>query len=294
MNSQAATEVQSNEDPKSMGSELAVLHIQGTKNYGVLVNLSDLWRYRELLYFFTLRDLKLRYKQTALGASWTILQPLLASGVFTILFAKVAKLPSDGVPYPLFCLAGLIPWNYFANSVVRASTSVVGNSNLIGKVYFPRFLIPFSSLLPGLVDFAVAQTVLFPLMLYYHLTPQFLSLVGVPLLLSIAFLFALGAGLWLSAINVRYRDVGNILPFMMQLWMFATPIIYPTSMVPEQYRWILALNPLTGVINGFRSVLLGSRWDLQGLITSLVVTGVVLITGALYFRRVEKSFADSV
>jgi len=272
----------------------AMLYIEGGKTLAEGISLKALWQYREMLYFFTLRDLKLRYKQTVLGAAWTLLQPLLTSGVFTLLFSKVARLPSDGVPYPLFCIVALLPWNFFANSLVRSATSLVGNGHLIGKVYFPRYLIPFAALLPGLVDFLIAQAVLIPLMLVYHFAPPLTCLLFMPLLGLMVFVFSLGMGLWLSAINVRFRDIGNILPFLMQLWMFATPIIYPASMVPAQYRWIMALNPMTGAINGFRSAFLGSPWDFSGLAISVGFTLLIFVSGSQFFRRVERYFADSV
>jgi lipopolysaccharide transport system permease protein len=258
------------------------------------LDLRELWRFRELVYFLALRDVKVRYKQTALGVAWVILQPLLAMGIFSIVFGQIARLPSEGVPYPLFVMAGLVPWFYFANATAGASGSVVGNTQLISKVYFPRLVIPVAAVLANLVDLAIGLVLELGLLTYFgvHLTPR---LVLVPALVVLVVLTALGISVWLSALDVQYRDVRYAVPFLIQVWLFATPIVYPASEVPERWRAFIALNPMAGVIEGFRWVLLGSPTSPAPLLaSSVVIVAVALGSGLLYFRRMERTFADVI
>jgi len=263
----------------------------------VPLKLRDLWQYRELLYFLTWRDLKVRYKQTALGAAWAVMQPLFTMLLFTLFFGKFARLPSDNLPYPLFAYAGLLPWTFFTNALTSAGNSLVGSSNLITKVYFPRLLMPGAAVLAGLADFACAFVVLTLLMLWYQV-PIGANLLLLPALVLLTAALALGVGLWLAAWHVKYRDVRYLIPFLIQSWMFATPIIYPASMAPEQYRRLFALNPLTGIIEGYRVALLGgingARFDWTALGISVLITLAVLVYAAYDFRRLESHFADLV
>lgn len=273
--------------------EEPLIKIRPSKGW-VALNLRDLWVYRELLYFLTWRDIKVRYKQTVLGASWAIIQPLFTMLIFTLFFGKLAKIPSDGVPYPIFAYAGLLPWMFFANAVTSSGNSLVGSSNLITKVYFPRMIIPGAAVAAGLVDFAIACVVLGGLMIYYSVALTW-SLLVLPLLVALTALLALGVGMWISAMNVRYRDVRYALPFLIQLWMFASPVIYPASLMPEKWRWVLWLNPLTGIIEGFRSALFGvNEFNSAALGLSTVITLAVLVYSAYTFRRMERVFADIV
>ena len=261
------------------------------------LRLGDLWLYRELIYFMTWRDLKVRYKQTVLGASWAVLRPFLSMVVFSIFFGGFAKVSSDGVPYPLFSFAGLLPWELFATALGVASRSLVNNSNMITKVYFPRLILPLSSILAALVDFLIAFVVMLGLMLYYRwpLSPYFWTL---PLFLLLAVVTALGVSLWLSALNVQYRDVGYVTPFLTQFWLFISPVVYPLSMVTnETLRFLMALNPMTGAVEGFRWALLGaSQQQAPGsiLMISSAVAVVLLVTGMFYFHRMERVFADMI
>jgi len=274
--------------------------IQATRGWASL-RLGDLWEYRELLYFMVWRDVKVRYKQTALGIAWIVLQPVLSMVVFSLLFGGLLKVPSNGVPYPIFLYSALLPWNYFAGSLTRASTSLVSSSNLISKVYFPRLTIPLSGVLSGLVDFAVSFCVLIALMALYRIapTPRVLLL---PAFLALAMLTALGFGLWLSALNVQYRDVNYLVPFLVQIWMYLTPVIYGATLLPEQFRWLLALNPMSLVTEGFRWALLGpaapasqiSQSSPALLVMPLVVVVVVSVTGLVFFKRTERTFADII
>lgn len=278
-------------------TEPLVIRIRPTRGW-VNLQLRAVWEYRELLYFLVWRDVKVRYKQTALGVLWIVLQPVVSMVVFSLLFGELLKVPSGGVPYPVFAYAALLPWNYFAGSLTRSSGSLVNSANLITKVYFPRLIIPISGVLSGLVDFAVAFVVLIGLALYYGiaLTP---ALLWLPLFLLLAVLTALGFGLWLAALNVRYRDVGYLVPFLVQLWMYVTPVIYGSTLIPERYRFLLALNPMTGVVEGFRWALLGSaapaaEMSVWTFGVSLAVVAVVLVSGAVFFRSTERTFADIV
>jgi lipopolysaccharide transport system permease protein len=256
--------------------------------------LLDLWEYRELLYFLFWRDLKVRYKQTLLGASWAILQPLVTTIVFTIFLGRVAKIGSDGLPYSLFVFSGLLPWQLFAFSLTQSSASLVNSQQLITKVYFPRLIIPVSATLVGLVDFVVSCFVLAVMMLYRHAVPT-IGIIFLPLLVLFAIVAALGAGLALSALNVRYRDVRHTIPFLIQIWMFATPIVYPMSSLPEKWRFLFGINPMVGVVEGFRWALFG-RWS--GNATMMIVSAASVVCmffiGLTYFRSVERSFADLV
>ena len=259
--------------------------------------LRAVWQYRELLYFLVWRDIKVRYKQTALGALWILLQPVASMVVFGILFGQLLKAPSGGAPYPLFVYAGLLPWNYFAGSLTRSSSRLVESAHLITKVYFPRLVIPISGVLSGLVDFAVAFLVLLGLMIYYGVVPG-LAVALLPAFMLLAIVIALGFGLWLAALNVRFRDINHLMPFLVQLWMYVTPVIYSSTLIPGRWRFLLGLNPMSGVIEGFRWALLGERLAARPagapFATSIIVAVLVLVTGALFFRRTERTFADLV
>jgi lipopolysaccharide transport system permease protein len=257
------------------------------------LHLRELWNYRELLYFLTLRDIKLRYKQTALGAAWVIIQPLFTMLLFTLFFGKLARMPSDNVPYPLFAYAGLVPWTFFSNSITNSGQSLVGNSTLISKVYFPRIYIPAGAVGAGLLDFAIASVLLLPMLIYYDVTITWRILL-LPAFALLATILALGIGMWLAALNVKYRDVRYAIPFLVQLWLFASPVIYPASIVPAKWKWVLAVNPVTGVIEGFRASILGKEFDVSTILSSVIVTSLILIFSFFAFRRVEDSFADVV
>jgi len=258
------------------------------------LRLSELWNYRELLYFFVWRDVKIRYKQTAIGILWVVLQPLLTMLVFTLFFGKLARMPSQGLPYPVFYLAAVVPWMYFSVALVTATNVVVEHQRMITKVFFPRLILPFSAVLSGLVDFAISFVVLIIFTLSYGIRPTVTALL-LPLFLILAVLTALGIGLWLSALNALYRDVRYLIPFLVQFWMLASPVAYPSSMVPERYRWIYGLNPMAGVIEGFRWALTG-RGQAPGsvLIASGAMVCVTLFGGLLFFNRMEGSIADRV
>jgi lipopolysaccharide transport system permease protein len=258
------------------------------------IDFKELWRYRELVFFLTWRDIKVRYKQALLGVSWAILQPLLTMAIFTLIFGVLLKTPSENIPYPLFSLTALLPWQLFATALQRSSVSLVGNANLLTKIYFPRLAIPLSSVFAALVDFGVSFLVLLGVMFYYRYWPGWNILWLIPMVL-LALLTALAVGLWLSALNVQYRDVQHMVPFIIQVWMYASPIVYPIETIPEGiWRYLYSLNPMVGVIQGFRWALLGgSPPDLTSLISILVVL-VLLISGLFYFRRMEKTFADIV
>ncbi len=256
------------------------------------IDLRELWAYRNLFLFLVWRDIKVRYAQTVLGAGWAILQPMLAMVVFTVIFGNFAKIPSDGVPYPVFSLAALVPWIYFSTALTTASNSLIANPNLITKVYLPRLVIPFAPVLAGLVDFAIALVILFAMMLAFGIVPSS-GVAVLPILVLIMMMAAAGIGCLLAALNVQYRDVKHIVPFLVQVLMFASPIVYPMSLVPEAYRVAYALNPMAGVIEGFRSVLLGTNSISWSLLSVSAVSSVVFLTiGALYFRRMERVFAD--
>jgi lipopolysaccharide transport system permease protein len=260
----------------------------------VALGLRELWRYRELLYFLIWRDVKVRYKQTVLGAAWAIIQPFFTMVVFSVFFGSLGKIPSDGVPYPIFAYTALVPWTFFANAVGQASNSLVGSGNLITKVYFPRLVVPLASVLSGIVDFILAFAVLMLLMLWYGIGFS-LHLLWLPVFLAQAIMTALAVVLWLSALNVEYRDVRYAVPFLTQLWLFATPVAYPSSLLSEPWRTLYGLNPMVGVVDGFRWALLDTR-SAPGLMSavSVVVSLSLLVGGAYYFRRLERTFADRV
>jgi lipopolysaccharide transport system permease protein len=273
---------------------LPKITIRPSKGWAGL-NLRELWEYRELLYFLVWRDIKVKYKQTVLGAAWAIIQPVATMVVFSIFFGGLARVPSDGLPYPIFAYCGLLPWNLFGNALAGVGQSVVGSQHLITKVYFPRLIIPLSRVLAGLVDFGIAFLVLLGLMAYYRIWPMPLAVVTLPLFLLFALSSALAVGLWLSVLNVMYRDVRYTIPFLVQFWLFITPVVYPASLVPEAWRAAYGLNPMAGVVEGFRWVMLGTANAPGPIIgVSAAVVLVLLVGGLFYFRRMEKIFADMV
>ena len=292
-----ATVKPSTERPVNLPAAEAPEHvtiIEPSKGW-IAINWKDLWKYRELLYFLTWRDIKVRYKQTVLGALWAIIQPFMSMVVFTIFFGRLAGLDkkTGDIPYPIFVYAGLLPWNLFSQSLGRCGQSVVGSAHLITKVYFPRLIIPLSSVGTCLVDFAVSFIILVALMFYYSVWPS-ISIVLILPLIVFTVVAALGVGMLLSALNVAYRDIGYVIPFIVQLWFFATPVIYPLNMVPKKWQWVMSLNPLTGIIEGYRSAILGTAFDWANLGVSVSVAVVAFLAGMLYFRRVERRFADIV
>jgi lipopolysaccharide transport system permease protein len=270
-----------------------VIILRPSRGWGSL-NLGDLWQYRELIYFLTWRDIKVRYKQTALGAAWAILQPFLSMVVFTIFFGGLLKVSSDNVPYPIFSYTALLPWGVFSKALTDAGRSLVINRNMITKVYFPRLVVPLASVLSGVVDFLIAFVVLLGMMVYFQVTPSS-AVWALPFLLILALITALGVGLWLSALNVIYRDVGYVLPFLTQFWFYITPVVYSSTEVPDKWRLIYALNPMTGVVEGFRWALLNTESAPGPMVAvSAVIAVVILISGMFYFRRMERTFADMV
>jgi len=266
--------------------------IQPSKRWSTL-SLKDIWAYRELLFFLTWRDVKVRYKQTALGAAWAILQPLFMMVIFTIFFGRLAGVGSSGIPYPLFALAGLVPWTFFSNAITASGNSLVGSAHLITKVYFPRLIVPAAAMLAGLVDFLLAFLLLCLLMLYYRVTLT-VQILFLPVLVLLTALFSLGVGTWMSALNVKYRDVRFALPFLIQLWLFVSSVILPSSSIPPKYRWLLLLNPMSGIIEGYRSALFGLPFDWPALSVAAVLTLLVLLYAIYAFARVERSFADII
>jgi lipopolysaccharide transport system permease protein len=274
-----------------VSSDLPVAYIRPSRGW-VPVNLREIWQYRELFYFLVWRDIKVRYKQTALGAAWAIIQPFFTMVVFSIFFGRLAGIPSDGVPYPVFAFAALVPWTFFANGLTQSANSLVIDQNLIKKVYFPRLAIPTATVLAGLVDFALAFLVLLGMMLYFGIAPT-ANVLWLPPLLLLALVTSLGVGLWFAALNVQYRDVRYVVPFLVQFWLFATPIAYPSSLLEEPWRTLYAINPMFGVVEGFRWALLGTETAPGPMIgVSATAALAILAGGALYFRRMEKTFAD--
>lgn len=258
------------------------------------MNLSDIWEYHELLYFLIWRELKVRYKQTALGVAWVVVQPLVATLIFTVIFGNLARMPSNDLPYPVFALAGLLPWNYFAAALGRAGTSLVQNAHVITKVYFPRILIPMAGVISMLLDFCISFVVLLALMLFYQVNPAW-TLLTMPLFLLLAIGCALGVSLWLAALNVQYRDVNHLLPFVIQAWMYITPIVYPVSLIPEQWRILYGLNPMASVVEGFRAAVTGQGGPTgEMLLTSTFIVMALLVSGLIFFRQTEQTFADIV
>lgn len=277
----------------SLDADLPTVFIKPSHGW-VSLKLRELLEYRELLYFLVWRDVKVRYKQTALGAAWAIIQPFFTMVVFSLFFGKLGKIPSDGVPYPIFSFTALVPWTFFATSLTQASNSLVGSANLVKKVYFPRLTIPIATVLAGVLDFAIAFVILIGMMAVYGIVPG-VNVLWLPFFLLLAIVTALGVGLWLSAMNVQFRDVKYVVPFLTQFWMFATPIAYPSSLLSEPWRTLYALNPMVGVVEGFRWALLGTATKPGStIIVSSIAAAVMLVSGAYYFRRMERSFADIV
>lgn len=269
------------------------LRIEPSRGW-VALNLSELWAYRELLYFLIWRDVKVKYKQTIIGAGWAILQPLTTMLVFTLVFKKIADISSEGIPYPIFAYTALLPWNLFATALNRSTVSLVSQVGLISKVYFPRLIIPLSAAFSGIIDFAIAFVILVGMMFWYGITPRW-AVLSLPLFITIALVAALSVGLWLAALNVRYRDVGHAVPFLIQIWMFASPVAYPVGLIPEKWRLLYSFNPLAGVIEGFRWALLGKESpDFRVIAVSTMVVFALLFGGLIYFKRTERTFADLV
>ena len=272
----------------------STVYIQPTTGFAAL-NLGDLWRYRELVVFMIWRDIKVRYKQTLLGAAWAVIQPVMTMLVFNFLFGSVAKVPTDGIPYPIFSFAGLLPWGLFTTALNTASRSLTSNHNMISKVYFPRLVLPMASVLGGLVDFAIAFVIMGGMMVYYKVTPTLDVLWAVPVFIVLTIITALGVALWLSAVNVQYRDVGYALPFLTQFWLFVTPVAYSSKVISDKWQMVYALNPMAGVVNGFRWALLGKGNAPDSLVA--ISTGIallVLVSGLIYFRNMERTFADTI
>jgi len=281
-------------DPNTT-NEFTPVIIEPPRSWAAL-NLRDAWAYRELFWTLAVRDLKVRYKQTELGAAWAIIQPLLTMVIFSAIFGGLAGFAKDtqGIPYPVFTYVGLLPWTFFSGTITRSSQSMVSSASLITKVYFPRLIIPFSTVVTGIVDFGVAFVVLLGMLFFYRITPTW-GMLALPLLLLLATLCAIGTGLWLSALNVEYRDVGYIVPFLMQMWMYLTPVAYPASVIPAKYQFIYSLNPMTGVVEGFRWAFFEGRpFPATALGLSVGFTAVLMITGLYYFRHMERTFADVV
>lgn len=272
--------------------ESPLVVIEPSKSWSKL-NIGEIWVYHELLYFLVWRDLKVRYKQTILGVAWVIMQPLLATIIFTVFLGILARVPSDGAPYPLFVYAGLLPWLFFSNAILGSGTSLISNAHLITKVYFPRMIIPAAAIGARLVDFCIAFTMLIVLMIYYRV-PLTLNITMLPLLILITTLMALGCGMLLSAVNVKYRDVGVAMPVLIQLWMFVSPILYPSSMVPEKWRLLYTLNPFVGIVDNFRVALFGGTFKWFALGVSALFTILVMTYSMFEFKRVEKSIADII
>jgi lipopolysaccharide transport system permease protein len=268
------------------------IHIEPSRGW-VAIELRELWKYREMIYFLTWRDVKVRYKQTVLGATWAIIQPVFNMIIFSVIFGRLAQLDSEGIPYPIFNYAALLPWNYFSQSLSQSSNSIVGSAHLITKVYFPRLIIPLTSVVSGLVDFGISFFVMIILMLYFQVQPT-IGLFLLPLFLLLSMITALGVGLWLSALNVQYRDVRYVVPFLIQFWMFATPVVYSSTLLQEPWRTLYGLNPMVGVVEGFRWALLGTEPPKLMILISTVVSVLLVISGIYYFRRMEKYFADLV
>lgn len=287
-------------DPTVAGMENVGLHpkfaplvIEPTHGW-VSLGLEELWRYRELIYFFIWRDIKVRYKQTILGGAWAIIQPFLTMLIFSVVFGRLARIPSDSVPYPIFAYTGLVPWMFFATGLTQSSTSLVGGANLVQKVYFPRLAFPVSKVLSGIVDFVLAFVMLIGMMAYYHISPT-LHVLWLPFFFLLALTTALGFSIWFSAMHVQFRDVQYAVPFIVQAWMYATPIAYPSSLLSEPWRTVYAINPMVGVVEGFRWALLGTATAPGPMVfVSFLVSIAILVSGAFYFRRFEKTFADVV
>lgn len=281
-----------NDSASSAPLEISRVVIESEES-GVQLNLGDLWAYRELLYFLTLRDIKVRYKQTLMGAVWVMIQPLMTMLIFTLVFNKFARLDTKDIPYPLFAYSGLLVWTFFSNAVTTGTYSLVNNSHLVTKVYFPRVFMPAAAVGAGLVDLAIASLLLISLAIYYGVRPSWGALL-LPLMVFLAATLALGTGMLVSALTVKYRDLRHALPFVMQFWMFASPVIYPSSIVPEQWRWLLLINPMTGILEGFRAALTGQPFDWTMIVISAVVAMTLLAFAFYVFRGLEDTFADVI
>jgi len=270
--------------------ELVITAGHRAKNYW-----QDIWRYRELFLFLAWRDILVRYKQTAVGVAWSVLRPLITMLVFTVVFGKIAKLPSNGVPYPIMVYAAMLPWQFFANSLAECSSSLIDNSNLLTKVYFPRMIVPAGSVIVSVVDFLISLVIFSGLMIWYRIVPD-VRILLLPVFFSMAFLTSIGAGLWLSALNVKYRDFRYVVPFLIQFGLYISPVGFASSIVPDEWRVFYFLNPMVGVIEGFRWALLGDAFPVNwpGFFLSVVLVIAILIGGVIYFRRMEHSFADVV
>lgn len=267
--------------------------IEPTRGWSSL-GLRELWRFRELMYFFIWRDIKVRYKQTILGGAWAIIQPFCTMVIFSVFFGKLAKIPSESIPYPIFSFAALVPWTFFANGVSLSSTSLVSDSNLVKKVYFPRLALPIAKVMSGIVDFVLAFAMLIGFMFYYHIEPTG-RVIWVPVFLLIALITAWGVSIWFSALHVQFRDVQYIIPFLVQIWLFATPIAYPSTLLPEPWRTVYGINPMVGVVEGFRWALLGTKMTSGPMVLVSAFTSVILLVGGVYyFRRLERTFADII
>jgi len=281
-----------NAEELRQAEEVPTIIIKPTRHW-LSLKLRDLWQYRELLYFLTWRDVKIRYKQTVIGFFWAIIQPFLKMVVFSIIFGGLAKMDSEGFPYPIFLYAGLLPWQFFASAVSRSGESIVGSANLIKKVYFSRLIIPIASVGACLVDFAISFIILVVLMFYYSIIPTLSIFMVLPLVLATIFT-ALGVGMLISALNVAYRDFRYVLPFLVQIWMFLTPVIYPTRIIPENWRWLILLNPMAGIVDAYRSAILGKPFEWGNLGISIAMAVVIFLCGLIYFRKTERYFADIV
>ena len=280
------------QESKLQAAEVHHIHIEPSRGW-LNLRLKEIWLYRELLFFLAWRDIKIRYQQTVLGFAWAILQPFLTMVVFSIFFGALAKIPSDGIPYPIFNYAGLLPWHFFENAISVSTNSLVTNSNMVTKVYFPRLFIAISSVLSGLVDFGISFLVLIAMMIFYQVQPT-IGVLYLPLFLLLAFITAMGVSLWMSALNVKYRDIRYIVPFLARFWFFATPIAYSSTMLEEPWRTLYGLNPMVGVVEGFRWALLGTNPPQSMIFLSVAISVVIFITGLLYFNRTEKTFADVI
>ena len=277
--------------PKSVPKNKNLIEIKPQRGLQ-FVDFKEILKYKEILYFYIIKDIKIRYKQTVLGGLWIMIQPLMAMVVFSLFFGKWGKIPSDGVPYPIFCFAALVPWNYFSKAVSNSATSLVSSSALISKVYFPRVIIPFSPIFAGLIDFVFAFLILLGMMVFFQVSPT-IMIIFIPFLIVLMMAIAGGVGMILSALNAKYRDVAYIMTFLIQTWMFISPVIYPTSMMPERYHLIYALNPMTGIIEGFRSVLLGTiPFPYHLLLVSIIVSLILIVIGTVYFKKMEIYLTD--
>lgn len=277
-----------------MTSSAAPVTVMAPGRGGVGEGLQEAWRHRELLYFLVWRDVKVRFKQTILGGLWVILRPLLNVAMFTVVFGRLARLPSDGLPYSLFVFSGILPWTFFSAALTAGSLGLVGNAHLISKVYFPRILLPVSAIVSNLIETSLSFLVLFALMAKAGIAPPLSVVLTLPAVIGLVLVLSFGLSLWMGALNVRYRDIGNILPFLLQVWMYATPIVYPLHLVPEKYRWLVMLNPVSGVVGGFRSALFGRPWDLESLFVSGAFAFLFLVSGLKFFRKAERTFADRI